>query len=279
MTQRRSRYLPIMGHEMHVSEWGNPRNPVLIMWHGLARTGRDFDECARAMSKTHFVICPDTIGRGLSSWSQQPKAHYHPAHYAQMALAMLDHYCAKQADWLGTSMGGLIGMHVIAGAGRDRIGRFIINDIGPEIPDAAIERIVTYASELPRFDSFSAAHSWLKTVYAPFGPAPEAFWDRMTETSLRRRDDGFFTLHYDPQIIPMLSHHSDQLDNWALWDRITLPTLVIQGSQSDILTDEILSRMRKSGPCPSVVIHDDCGHAPSLSTEVQIQQIQEFLAL
>lgn len=169
-------------------------------------------------------------------------------------------------------------MHVIARAGRDRIGRFILNDIGPEIPDEAVERIVTYASELPRFDSFSEARSWLKTVYRPFGPASDAFWDRMTETSLRRRDDGFFTLHYDPQIVPMLTHHSDQLDNWALWDRITLPTLVIKGSQSDILTDEILNRMRNSGPHPSVAIHNDCGHAPSLSTEMQIQPVREFLA-
>lgn len=262
---------------MHVSEWGDPDNPALVMWHGLARTGRDFDELAEALAADRFVLCPDTIGRGLSSWSADPLAEYTPVFYAELALAMLDHYGIARTDWIGTSLGGVIGIHLAAGAGAGRLKSLIINDIGPEIPQAAVERIVTYAADLPEFATVREARDWLTTVYAPFGPAAPRFWDRMAETSVRRRGNGRLTLHYDPKMVDMFTTVPEQMITWDLWQQITLPTHVIQGVLSDILPTDILERMRSSGPKPGVSTFADCGHAPSLSRPGDIQLIRDLL--
>ncbi len=277
MNMPRSVFLPLMGHDIHVMEWGDPSSPPLIMWHGLARNGRDFDELAQALSGDYFVICPDTIGRGLSSWADAPNEQYVTAYYARIAGAMLDHYGIDKAAWIGTSMGGLIGMHVAAGENAHRISALIINDIGPEIPDDALGRIITYARELPEFYRMAEAEEWLRTVYAPFGPAPEGFWPRMAETSTRRRDDGKLTLHYDPRIIDALEAVPGQLSNWAFYERITAPTHVLQGVQSDLLTDDILARMADAGPRPASSAFPDCGHAPTLSNPEDAALIASLL--
>ncbi|WP_204115512.1 alpha/beta fold hydrolase [Shimia biformata] len=272
-----SAFLALPGHELHVTEWGSPTNPALVMWHGLARTGRDFDELAEALSDQWFVICPDTPGRGMSSWASDPTRHYGPAHFADLAAAMLDHYGIEACDWLGTSMGGLIGIHFATGPYKTRIRRLIINDIGPEIPAPAVERILTYAVELPEFASFAEGEDWLRQVYAPFGPAGDAFWARMAETSLRRKGNGKLTLHYDPAMVRFLSDYPDELDNWARFNALDLPVHVIWGTQSDILTADILERMR-AAPCnPTVWDVPDCGHAPTLSREADIARVRQML--
>ncbi|UYV38230.1 alpha/beta hydrolase [Rhodobacteraceae bacterium D3-12] len=190
MSLPRFRFVPVLGHEIHVSEWGDRRNPGLVMWHGLARTGRDFDELAAALSERYFVICPDTIGRGMSSWAREPEAEYSVRFMAELAVGLLDHYALSRVDWIGTSMGGLIGMRLASGAAAGRIGRLILNDIGPEVPQGAIDRILAYVGVLPEFDTVRAGGAWLRTTYAPFGAAPEGFWERMIATSLRRRGMG-----------------------------------------------------------------------------------------
>ncbi|WP_292024689.1 alpha/beta hydrolase [Maritimibacter sp. UBA3975] len=262
----RSAYLPLMGHELHVMEWGEPTNPALVMWHGLARNGRDFDELARALSETHFVLCPDTIGRGFSSWSDAPEVDYVLPNYARMAMAMLDHYGIARAAWFGTSMGGQIGITVAGDVAPERITALVINDIGPVVPDAALDRIVTYSADLPTFERLTAAESWLREVYVPFGPAHDTFWRRMAEASVRRRADGRLTLHYDPRIIEVLDADRGAMDLWSIYDRISAPTHVIRGLTSDLLTEEIATEMTGRGPKPEVTVFDTCGHAPSLSS-------------
>lgn len=259
----RSVFVTLGAHEIHVSEWGDPANPALVMWHGLARTGRDFDELARALSDRYFVICPDTIGRGLSGWSDAPNTDYGPSAYARTALAMLDHYGIAQTAWIGTSLGGLVGIHLAAGT--DRLTGLILNDIGPEIPADAVARIMEYAGTLPEFTSVSDALDWLRAVYTPFGPAPDTFWHRMAETSIRRRDDGRLTLHYDPKIIAAFPHFADEMVTWDALARITLPVHVLRGVNSDILTSDIAERMRGLPCVQSITAIDGCGHAPSLS--------------
>lgn len=278
MTAPRSVYRPVLEHEMHVMEWGDPALPPLVLWHGLARTGRDFDELAAALSDSFFVLCPDTIGRGLSSWSKTPEAHYNPAYYARLAIALLDGYGIDSTAWLGTSMGGLIGIHIAAGENAKRLNAFIINDIGPEIPPEAIERIVTYASVLPEFQGVAEAETWLRTVYAPFGAADDDFWRRMAETSVRRRDDGLFTLHYDPRIVDMMTVNRAQLDSWSQYERCAVPVHVLQGAQSDILTGDILERMRATGPRPGVTVFPDAGHAPSLTRPEDAALVRRLIA-
>jgi len=200
VTAPRFSFVPVMDHEVHVTEWGDPRKPCVVMWHGLARTGRDFDELAAALAEDFFVLCPDTIGRGLSSWSANPEAEYSIEYYTGIAGDLLDHYGVDRVGWIGTSMGGLIGMRIASGPMAARLKWLIINDIGPEIPQPAIDRILSYAGTAPDFATLAEAGAWLRAAYVPFGPASEAFWTRMACTSVRRRDDGRFTTHYDPRI-------------------------------------------------------------------------------
>jgi pimeloyl-ACP methyl ester carboxylesterase len=267
-----------MDHEIHVTTWGNPAAKPLVLWHGLARTGRDFDELAQALANDYFVICPDTLGRGLSSWSQNPEAEYSIEYLSGIAVDLLDHFGIEKTAWLGTSMGGLIGMRMASGPLATRLTCLIINDIGPEIPQAAIDRITAYAGNLPSFDQMHDAMTWLQTIYAPFGPAGEAFWTRMARTSVRRKSDGLYTLHYDPNIILQFSKSKHELTTWDRWDRITLPTHVIQGAASDILPQNILTEMAGSGPRPGVTVFHDCGHAPTLSRPRDAKLVRNILS-
>lgn len=272
----RSSFLPLGDVELHVTEWGDRDAPALVMWHGLARTGRDFDEIARAMADRYFVICPDTIGRGLSSWSDNPQRDYTLENYARLAGDMLDTYHKAHALWLGTSLGGQIGM-TFAAIAPDRLRGLVINDIGPVVPDAALDRIVTYSADLPVFERVRAAEQWLREVYLPFGPAADAFWTRMAETSVRRRDDGKLTLHYDPRIIPVFDDNRATMDLWSIYDGIRVPTHVLRGLTSDLLTAEIAQAMATRGPRPEITVFDDAGHAPSLARPEDARLMREIL--
>lgn len=265
MSGPRFSYVPVMDHEIHVTEWGDPKAPPLVMWHGLARTGRDFDELGAALSDEYFVICPDTIGRGLSSWAETPEVEYSIEYYTGVAMDLLDHYRLERADWFGTSMGGLIGMRIASGPQADRLTGLILNDIGPEVPQAAVERILAYAGDPPKFDRLSEAEAWLRAVYAPFGAAPDGFWRRMARTSVRRIEGGGFTLHYDPRIVAQFAGPATAAEDWERYARIRTPTHVIRGENSDILTAEILDRMRGCGPRPEATVMAGCGHAPCLA--------------
>lgn len=277
MTAPRFALVPVMDHEIHVTEWGSPGARPLVMWHGLARTGRDFDEIAAALSDRYFVICPDTIGRGLSSWSMNPEAEYSVEYYAGIAADLLDHYGFDAAGWLGTSMGGMIGMRLASGPHADRLSCLLINDIGPEIPADAIARIVDYVSELPDFATVSEGESWLRAVYRPFGEASDAFWRRMARTSLRRRADGRLTLHYDPRITVQFTASRDELTTWDRFARIATPTHLFRGRDSDVLPAETAQLMTTRGPRPEVTEFDS-GHAPTLSRPGDIALVRELLA-
>lgn len=277
MSPRHS-FVPVMDHEIHVTEWGDPAGRPLVMWHGLARTGRDFDELAAALADEFFVLCPDTIGRGLSSWSMNAEAEYSVEYYTGIAADLLDHYGIERAAWIGTSMGGLIGMRLASGPQAARLTGLIINDIGPEIPHDAIDRILAYAADLPVFDTMAEGEAWLRQVYAPFGPASEGFWRRVARTSLRRRGDGRVTLHYDPKIVVQFDASRAELTSWDRWARITLPVHVLYGATSDILTADILARMQGEGPRPAATEFPDCGHAPTLSRAEDHALIRELLA-
>lgn len=266
-----------MDHELHVTEWGAPSAPPIFMWHGLARTGRDFDELAAALSADHFVICPDMIGRGLSTWADVPEAEYSIEFYTGVAADLMDHYGIAQAGWIGTSMGGMIGMRLAAGPQAHRLSWLIVNDIGPEVPQEAIDRILSYVGALPVFDTPREAQSWLEAAYAPFGPADEAFWTRMTRTSLRRCADGRMTLHYDPRILVQFTASADELTSWDRYEKITTPTHIIRGADSDILLSGIAALMKAKGPRPELSVIEGCGHAPTLCTKEQIALVANII--
>lgn len=265
MTSPRHAFVSVLDHEIHVAEWGRRGAPAIVMWHGLARTGRDFDELARALAGDFHILCPDTIGRGLSSWSRDPKAEYSIEFYTGIAADLLDHFGIDHAGWIGTSLGGLIGMRMASGPLADRLDWLILNDVGPELPQPAIDRILAYAGSAPAFQTMNEAESWFRTAYAPFGPAGDAFWQRMARTSVRRLADGRLTTHFDPAITVQFTASRDELDCWDRYARITLPTHLLRGATSDILPARIAERMVASGPRPQATVFHDCGHAPSLA--------------
>jgi pimeloyl-ACP methyl ester carboxylesterase len=277
MSERRSLYFDIGGHEIHVSEWGLSHAPVLVMWHGLARTGRDFDVAARHFSSRYRVICPDTLGRGLSGWSGQPDQDYTYPAYTEQARQLMDRMGVGECLWYGTSMGALLGMMLAAGPMAGRIRRLVMNDIGPRPNPVAITRIRAYVTKRPDFGGLRELEAYLREVYKPFGALSDAEWRAMAETSARRRDDGRITVHYDPEIMRVFAAQADNLDYWPIWDRVTCPTLVLRGEASDVLLAEEAEGMTRRGPRARLVTVPGCGHAPMLNVDSQIQVVEDFL--
>ena len=272
-----SHYLVCEGREIHYTEWGAGRPDCVIAWHGLARTGRDMDEVAAHLSTRFRVICPDTIGRGLSEWSPLPEDEYCLSFYGRLAVSLVDQLGIRDMHWLGTSMGGAIGIHLAAGALKGRIRRLVVNDIGPKLADAAVERIRTYAGSPAQFDRVSELEAYFRTVYKPYGWLSDAQWRRLTETSTRRTADGKVTPHYDPRMVMQFTHHPRDYDQWEAYDSIDVPMLCLRGETSDLLLPETADEMRKRGPRAVVVTIPGCGHAPALNVPEQLQLVERFL--
>ena len=272
-----SNYLVCEEREIHYTEWGAGHEDVVVAWHGLARTGRDMDDIAAHLARRFRVICPDTIGRGLSEWSPLPEKEYCLAFYARLAAALFDRLGIDQAYWLGTSMGGAIGLHAAAGALKGRIRRLILNDIGPQLGAAAVERIRAYAGKPAQFDRLGELEEYFRTIYKPFGWLSDAQWRRLTETSARRTAEGRFTPHYDPKMVLQFTHHPRDYDQWDAYDALDIPTLCLRGESSDLLLPETAEAMRSRGPRAVVVTIPGCGHAPALNVPEQFALVERFL--
>jgi pimeloyl-ACP methyl ester carboxylesterase len=271
-----SNYLTCEGRELHYTEWGAQHPETVIAWHGLARTGRDMDDLAAHLAQRWRVICPDTIGRGLSQWSPEPEREYCLAFYEKLALALVDRLGLSQFHWIGTSMGGAIGTRAAAGALRGRVRRLILNDNGPELAPAAIARIRGYAGSPQSFATVTELEQYFRSVYKPYGALTDAQWRRLTETSTRRLPDGRVTPHYDPSMVMQFTHHTDDYLQWDDWDRLDIPVLCLRGESSDLLLPETAEQMRRRGPCAVVVEIAGCGHAPALNTPQQWALVERF---
>lgn len=273
-----SRYLTCAGRELHFTEWGTEHSDVVLCWHGLARTGRDFDALARHLSARYRVICPDLLGRGFSQWALDPAREYCFDFFSQMALELRQQLGIERMRWVGTSMGGFLGIILAAGALQDCISHLILNDVGPEIPVAAAQRIAAYVGNPPTFATLTALEQWLRTVYATFGPQTDATWRHLAETSWRRTDAGQITVHYDPRLVEHLTAQPGDWNHWAAYDRIRCPILLLRGKTSDVLTRETAEAMTRRRPDCRLVEIEYCGHAPMLNTMIEQQVIDEFLA-
>ena len=287
----RSRFLQCAGREIHFAEWGNESAPAVVMWHGLTRNGRDFDEIAAALADSRRVVCPDSPGRGLSQWGQPDDYRYET--YAEVATDLLNQLGVAECDWVGTSMGGLLGIKLAAANAesepeskpgsesepppRIRIRKLVVNDIGPEIPPAALARIAAYAGNPPTFPTVSAFGEWLREAYRPFGPAPESFWQRVIATSVRRLPSGEVAAHYDPAIATPFFRASGKFDMWSEYDSVRCQTLLIRGAQSDVLPQDVAEQMTRRGPKAKLLTFPDCAHAPALATPKQIAPVRKFL--
>jgi pimeloyl-ACP methyl ester carboxylesterase len=264
-------------HRVAYTEWaGPPEGRVAVCVHGLTRNGRDFDRLAEALSATHRVVCPDIAGRGRSEWLSQPEDYGYPLYLADMAalLARLD---VAEIDWVGTSMGGLIGMTLAAQPGSP-IRRLVMNDIGPFLAKAGLERIGTYVGNDPVFQSRGELEAYLRRVHAPFGPLSDAEWAHLAEHGGRTRPDGTLGLAYDPRIAAPFQGEQKDIELWPVWDAIRAPTLVLRGAESDLLRREDAVAMTERGPRATLVEFPGIGHAPALMAADQIATIRDFVA-
>ncbi len=272
-----SRYVQLAGRQVHFMEWGRADAPAIVMWHGLARTGRDFDTIAAALADSYRVICPDTPGRGLSCWSPAPDVEYCFAAYAGQAAALADALGLGRFAWLGTSMGGALGIAAAATTLRGRLTHLVLNDIAPTMPKAAHERISTYIGTPPDFAMLTELEDYFRTIYKPFGFHTDAQWRHMAETGYRRLPDGRITTHYDPAIVKQFHLHPDDFEHWDKYDSLTLPTLLLRGEASDLVFPDVAAEMERRGPRARRVEIPGCGHAPALNTAEQIAVVRGFL--
>ncbi|WP_135078284.1 alpha/beta hydrolase [Terasakiella sp. SH-1] len=272
-----SHYVKVDDYEIHVTEWGVDNAPCILMWHGLARTGRDFDHLAQVLSKTYRILCPDTLGRGLSQWSTHPEKEYCFDFYEKIALKICEIFGFYNFDYIGTSMGGALGMRLAGGPLKGNINRLVINDIAPEVAPTAVERILTYVGNPPSFQNIGELEEYLRTIYEPYGYLTDEQWRLMTETSYRRMDNGQITPHYDPNIVKQFSEHPDDYNLWGHYNQIEAETLVLRGATSDLLLAEWAQQMTEVGPKAHLIEIPGCGHAPALNRSQQTHIIETFL--
>jgi len=272
-----SAYLVCEDREIHYTEWGAGNAETVVAWHGLARTGRDMDDIAARLASRYRVICPDTIGRGLSQWSPHPEREYCLEFYGRLALSLADQLGLERFHWIGTSMGGALGIRLAAGAMKGRIRRLVLNDIGPQLGAEALQRIRAYAGKPPQFARVSELEQYFRTIYRPFGWLSDEQWRRLAETSARRTADGGVTPHYDPKMVLQFEHHPRDYDQWEAYDSLRVPTLCLRGEQSDLLLPDTAEQMRRRGPKAAVVTIQGCGHAPALNVPDQQSLVERFL--
>ena len=265
-------------HEMAYTEWGDAANPrVLICAHGLSRVGRDFDDLARDLAGAYRVVCPDVVGRGMSTWLADP-THYNVPQYVSDMVTLIARLNPQSLHWVGTSMGGLIGM-CLAALPKSPIKRLVLNDVGPVLKADALKRIAQYVGQSPPFADLAAAEAYIRAISASFGLTTDAQWKRLTEISLKA-DGGGFRMHYDPAIaVPFQTQNTGgaDIELWNYYDAIRCPTLVVRGESSDLLDRATFARMSARGPRAATVEIPGVGHAPMFMQPDQIKVVHDFL--
>lgn len=269
-------------HKVAYTEWGSPCNPkVLVCVHGLTRNGRDFDELAQALAPFYRVICPDVVGRGQSDWLPD-KAAYGFQQYVADMVTLLARLGVKEVDWVGTSMGGLIGM-TLGGLPNNPIRKMVLNDVGPLISKQALKRIAGYVSDKGTWASLAEAEQYLRQVGKPFGPLTDAQWQHMALHSFVQTEEGSWRFGFDSGIgDPFKAEYLLQDVNlWPLYEKLDMPLLVIRGAESDLLSEAVWREMGRRGPGEhhkvTLLEMPGVGHAPMFTDESQRNPVIEFL--
>jgi pimeloyl-ACP methyl ester carboxylesterase len=265
-------------HTLRYSDWGDPSGRPIICVHGLTGNGHDFDYIAPALLEDGYrVIAVDLVGRGRSDFLADPLDYKFDV-YLHDLYGLIAHLGFSRVDWLGVSLGGLLGMR-IAGADNSPIDRLILNDIGPEVPCDALNFIYHVIKQPYFFDTTLDLEKRMReTRGLSWGPMTDEQWRHMAEHNARAADDGRITYAYDPEIARIFEGAPlGDVDLWACWDAIRTPTMVIQGGQSLLLTNDIVQRMRGRGPNYDLAVFEDCGHVPSLMAPSQVKTVQEWL--
>lgn len=266
-------------HRMHYYEWGKrDSTTVLICVHGLTRNGRDFDFLAQALAPHFRVICPDVVGRGKSDWLESKADYGYMQYMADMTalIARVTGGAEKTIYWLGTSMGGLLGM-LLASLPGTPISKLVMNDAGMLVPKAALVRLARYVGKDPRFATLAAAEAHIRAISAPFGALTDEQWRHLTVHGAGQHPDGSWALLYDPAIGRAFEGEPGDIDLSAHWDAVRCPTLILRGAQSDVLLKETAAAMTQRGPRVKLVEFEGIGHAPMLMCEEQVAVVREFL--
>jgi pimeloyl-ACP methyl ester carboxylesterase len=263
-------------YRMGFVEWpGRTAGRTILCVHGLTRNSRDFDVLAEALSESATVLCPDIPGRGTSDWFEVAEDYSYPTYLGAVAQ-LLARYDLTEVDWVGTSMGGLIGMFMAA-LPKTPIRRLILNDVGPLVTGASLTRLAEYVGRDIAFADLASLEADFRRIAASFGPLSDAQWQRLAATSARRRPDGMYVYDYDPRISSAVRQDEPKdIDLWSTWDAITVPTLVLRGAESDLLRREDAVAMTQRGPKARLVEIPGVGHAPALMAPDQIALIRDF---
>lgn len=273
-------------HRMAYKEWGDPTNPnVLVCVHGVTRISDDFDHLARSLCDRYRVVCPDVVGRGRSGRLLDPQ-HYQVPQYVSDMVTLLARVLpdgdAQQVDWLGTSMGGLIGLGLASLPGNP-IRKLVLNDIGPSLNLAALLRIGEYMGQAVRFASFDEAARYIREISLPFGPHTDDEWNKIAADVLRQDGNGQWIRHYDIALAvpfkaatPEVIQHSEAA-LWMAYDAVKCPTLLLRGAESDLLSAPVAQAMTQRGPKAKLVELPGVGHAPTFVHQDQIDIVKDFL--
>lgn len=252
-----------------------PSGPPVVCVHGLTRNSRDFDALGERLARARLVVAPDMPGRGRSDWLPVKTDYAYPV-YLNAVAALIGSLETETVDFVGTSMGGIVGM-MLASLPNSPIRRLVLNDIGPLISKAGLERIAAYVGHIEEFADLDAVEAYFRRVAAPFGRLTDAQWRHMAEHGCRRLDNGKLAVNYDPDIaLPFRGELSD-VDLWPCYDLIRCPTLVVRGAMSDLLLPETAAEMTRRGPKAALFEVPDAGHAPALRADDQISAIERFL--
>ncbi len=267
-------------YHMAYREWGDPQNPkVLVCVHGLTRNSLDFERLAQSLSTHYRVIAPDVVGRGESDCLIDPMG-YNTFTYAADMITLVAKLGVEQVDWLGTSMGGLIGM-MLAGQPKSPIRRMILNDVGPTLSLEALKRIVGYVGEPYEFADVAAARRYVRLIFTPFALQTESDWDALIDSTLKPTASGGMRFNYDRNINKPLQQAllGQDINLWPIYDRIECPTLLIRGGLSDLLSVETAAEMSRRGPKATLKVVENVGHAPMFMSADQIALVRDFLEL
>jgi pimeloyl-ACP methyl ester carboxylesterase len=267
-------------HRLHYTEWG-PRDAArtVVCVHGYSGNARDFDALARELSRDARVVCLDVAGRGRSAWL--PSAlHYHFPQFLSDIAALIRRLGTDRVEWVGTSMGGLLGM-LLAAQPKSPVRRLVLNDVGAFVPAGGLREIASRLTAPERFATLSAVERHLRETHREWGEITDPQYRALARHHARRLPGGGYRLHYDPRIAQLV--HAgvpfvDGLHFWDAWDRIACPVLIVRGERSRILPPEVARRMLDAHPEARLVEIEGAGHAPALMSAREIEAVRNFLA-
>jgi pimeloyl-ACP methyl ester carboxylesterase len=263
-------------HTLYYTEWGDKENPnIVVCNHGLTLNSRYFDWFAKACEDHYRVICPDVVGRGLSDWIN-PDYYWYPQ-YLRDAASLLARLGTVSVNWVGTSMGGVIGMNLAAMKGTP-IKKLVLNDVGPFIGKESLAAIANYIGKDERFKSVEEVDAFIRKLYPKFGNLTDAQWRHLARVGSQLTEDGDLRLAYDPAIKENFRKAVADVDDWALWEQIQVPILILRGSESAILTQDTLDEMLRRNKNATAHVFQGIGHAPPLMAGDQIDVVLDFLA-